>query len=85
MAASPRWKVYKDNEYRAACHHVEDAAVLVAALGNGATIRGDHTKRSTYWTEGRESFSAAESYDRVAEVVHKRQAERMPWRSAGHE
>lgn len=71
MAAAPKWKVYLDDEYRAACKYVEDAAMLVAALGNGATIRGDHAKRSTYWVEGREAQSAAESYDYVAETVRK--------------
>lgn len=71
MAASPRWKVYSaDIEYRAACKYVEDAAALVAMLGDGATIRAGH--RRIVWTEGQEAQPAAESYDFVYSVVHKR-------------
>ena len=71
MAASPMWKVYSaEREYRAACKAVEEAARLVAFLGDGATIRAEHTL--ILWTEGAEGQSAAESYDHVAEVVHAR-------------
>lgn len=42
MAASPDFKVYHRNEYRAACKYVEDAAALVAVLGDGAQIRYGH-------------------------------------------
>lgn len=71
MAASPMWKVYNaDKDYRAACKGVEEAAVLVAFLGDGATIRCDHS--IILWTEGREDQPAGESYDHVAGVVHAR-------------
>ena len=71
MAASPMWKVYNaGKEYRAACKGVEEAAVLVAFLGVGSTIRAEHTL--ILWTEGSEGQPAAESYDHVAEVVHGR-------------
>lgn len=70
MAASPFWKVYQAKEYRAACKYVEDAAALVAFLGDGAQIRAEHTL--VLWHEGQESQPAAESYDHVAEVVSKR-------------
>lgn len=75
MAASPRWKVYRGSEYLAACKHVEEAAVLVAFLGDGATIRLDHAARFTVWTEGKEDQSAGESYDHVVSTVERRIAE----------
>lgn len=74
MAASPDWKVYKDGEYRAACKYVEDAAVLVAALGDGTEIRYGHSTAWTVWVEGQENQSAGESYDEVARVARVRLA-----------
>ena len=67
MAASPRWKVYSaEGEYRAACRYIEDAAALVAALGQrGTTIRLGHRASATVWTDGVDG-EAAESYDAVA-------------------
>lgn len=73
MAASPIWKVYLGKEYRAACKYVEDAAALVALLGDGTTLRCDHAL--VLWVEGKEDQSAAESYDHVVEVVHRRLGE----------
>lgn len=70
MAASPTWKVYANKDYRAACKAVEEAACLVAFLGDGATIRCEHTL--IVWTEGEEDQPAAESYDHVAETVKLR-------------
>jgi hypothetical protein len=67
---SPFWKVYMGDEYRAATKHVEEAACLVAFLGDGATIRADH--KLVVWREGREDQSAAESYDHVVAVAHQR-------------
>jgi len=46
--------------------YLEDAAALVAFLGEGATIR---SRRRVYWREGSEVQAAAESYDFVAETV----------------
>lgn len=70
MAAAPQWKVYLGKEYRAATKHVEEAACLVAFLGDGATIRCEHSL--VLWHEGKEELHASESYDRVAQVVHAR-------------
>lgn len=71
MAESPKWKVYaSDGVYVAAFKHIEDAAVLVAARGDGTTIRRSHGK--PLWVEGAEEFSAGESYDRVFDVVMQR-------------
>jgi hypothetical protein len=70
MAASPQWKVYQGKEYLAACKRVEEAACLVAFLGDGATIRAGHD--TVLWTEGAEDQPAAESFDHVADVVHSR-------------
>ena len=60
MGASPKFKVYSaQGEYRAAVHYPEDAAVLVAALGDGATIRTGHSTKCIVWTEGKEVSSAS--------------------------
>ena len=70
MAGSPDWKVYnEEREYRAACKSVEEAAVLVSFLGDGATIRFNHGM--VVWTEGTDG-QASESYDHVAEVAYGR-------------
>jgi hypothetical protein len=52
--------------------HAEDAAAMVAVLGEGACITDPGC--GILWSEGSEAFSAGESYDGVAEVVHKRAA-----------
>jgi len=70
MAASPLWKVYRGGEYVASCRYPEDAAVLVAAAPSEAEIRYRH--RLVVWRKGAEAFSAGESYDRAAQVMHER-------------
>ncbi len=74
MASSPPWKVYTaDGKYVASTIGIDLASVLVAYLGDGATIRYLHGK--PVWTEGKESVSAGESYDVVARVCADRQHE----------
>lgn len=77
MASAPSWKVYrfgKSGEYIGACKYAEDAAALAAIVG-AAVIKWNH--RLIVWTEGAEAFSAAESYDRAADIMHRRlEAER---------
>lgn len=71
MAATPRFKVYDaQGIYQAACKEAEVAAVVVALLDDGATIRDGH--RRIVWTEGKESIPASESCDVVAETVYER-------------
>jgi hypothetical protein len=73
MAAAPQYKVYSaKGEYRAAVRYPEDAAVLVAALGTGATIRHGHSAKHVVWTEGSEDYSAGDSYDIVRQTIHRR-------------
>jgi len=73
MAASPKYKIYNnDNEYIASVKHIEDAAILVSANGNGATIRIGHAKRDIVWLEGQEKMPASESYDFVGETISDR-------------
>ena len=74
MAASPRFKVYNpQGEYIASCKHIVDAAAIVSIYGDGARIKDGGR---IVWAEGREEFSAGESYDQVAEVVWERIRER---------
>lgn len=73
MAASPEWKIYSsDGEYMAATKYAEDAAVLVGAMGEGATVRCSHSKKHIVWTEGNETISASESFDECAEICRDR-------------
>lgn len=73
MAISPKWKIYDaSGTYQAACKEIEAAAALMGFYGEGATIRLDHAKSATVWTEGAEAQEAAESYDFVAELAEAR-------------
>ena len=70
MSGSPAWKVYNaEGKYRACAKSVEEASAVVAMLGDGATIKWNHTLK--VWTEGVDG-SAYESYDHVTEVAHQR-------------
>jgi hypothetical protein len=72
VGASPRYKVYANGKYQAACHEVEAAAALVAFYGKGAEIRAEHSSSWTLWTEGLEKQFASESYDYVAQTCARR-------------
>jgi len=52
-----------------AAAHAEDAAAIVSAQGDGASI---WYMGVCVWREGAETFPAGESYDAVAEVIHSR-------------
>jgi hypothetical protein len=74
MASTPRFKIYTDGkEYVAAFKHLEDAAAFCAILGDGTTIREDH--KTILWTEGKEAFSAGDSYDQAAKIMSQRRAQ----------
>lgn len=68
MAATPEWKVYRAKEYVAAFKYAEDAAVFSGAAGG--EVRHGHGL--VVWREGLEDFSAAESYDRAAQIMEQR-------------
>lgn len=70
MAQSPQYKIYYDGTYHGALKFAEDAAALVAVLGDGAQIRFGH--KLIVWREGDEQISAHESYDIVADTVRDR-------------
>ncbi len=66
-----------ENEYRGNLVCPEDAAAMVAFLGDGATVRsGSYPEARVLWTEGSEKQSAAESYDECVDVMLKRASER---------
>ena len=65
MAASPRWKVYRDGEYVAACKYPEDAAAIVA---NGGSVKLDH-RYVVFEDHPKLNELAAESYDKAAELM----------------
>lgn len=68
MASSPEWKIYRNGNYVACCKHAEDAAALVSL--SGGIVKNGHTL--IVWKEGAEAFSAGESYDGAAEIMHSR-------------
>lgn len=49
-----------------ALYHAEDAAMLVAAYGDGARIE---SAGIIVWQEGTEGVPAVDSYDNVSEVI----------------
>lgn len=73
MAASPRFKVYSSvGEYLGSLKYAEDALILIAVLGSGATVRYGHSIKDVLWREGYEECDASESYDRAAQVIRNR-------------
>lgn len=70
MAQSPRYKVYRGNEYIGCVKDATDAAVLVSIQTDG-TVRIGHKR--VLWTEGVDGF-AGESYDIAAEMILEREA-----------
>lgn len=65
---TPQFKVYRNKEYIAACRYAEDAAALVSLAGG--EIRWGHS--AVVWREGSEAFSAGQSYDGAANIMHNR-------------
>ena len=73
MAASHAWKVYTAaKEYVGSVKYPSDAAALVAAYGDGATIRYGHRVRDIMFTEGEDDVWAGNSYDEAAEIAMTR-------------
>ena len=54
--------------------HPEDAAIVIAAWGEG-TIRIGHRTAHTVWREGEEEISATDSVKRVVQIVRERERE----------
>lgn len=77
MAGSPVWKVYDaSGAYQGAAKSAYLAAVMVGALGDGATIRYDHAW--IVWREGQErGGSAAAAPAMVAVEIRSRVDERQ--------
>ena len=73
MAAALRWGLYDAKGLLIArCRRAEEAAAVVALLGNGAIIRDGYLNGEPVWVEGAEQQPADESYDFVAQVIAAR-------------
>ena len=69
--AGLRYKVLNPaGEWIASCRHGEDAANLAGANGDGSKIKDKFA--GIVWTEGKEAFSAANSWDGCAHVMIER-------------
>ncbi len=76
MASAPPFKLFNPGgEYLGSLKYVEDAAAMVAILGDGATVRNGHAKRDTIYTQGADG-DAGESYDVAGELMRSRIAAR---------
>lgn len=65
--ADLNFRVYnQDRQIVGALRWAEDAAALAGSMGAGTTIR---IANKLVWHEGREKFSAAESYDGAAIIM----------------
>lgn len=66
-----KFKIYSaDATLMGTTAYAEDAAILVSAQGDGATVR---VGRTVVWTEGQDhDGEAGESYDLAAELIHDR-------------
>ena len=72
MAASPRFKIYNnDNQYIGCMHDISDC-VLAIADRKGCSIRQGHAKKNIIWHEGHESQPSSESFDFVIDLCNKR-------------
>lgn len=70
MANPLIWKIYDaDGNYMAATRYGEDAANIVGNMDGGKV---KHASYGVVWNEGREEFSAAESWDGCREVMWER-------------
>lgn len=69
MAAAPALKIYTpQDEYIGCVKYTIYAALLMAGMPDGSTVRLGHRKRDIVYTEGA-SGCAAESYDEAAEKI----------------
>lgn len=74
MAASPTYKLYRGTRYMGCMKQPEDAAIMIAAWGEGS-IRIGHRTSYTVWREGEEEISAKTSVKQVAQIVRERERE----------
>ena len=67
------FKVFNaEGNCRATFKEASEAAILIAAFGDGATLRTGRMAQYVVWCEGSEDQSASESYDHVAHVAEQR-------------
>lgn len=78
MAASPKFKIYRNDEYIGSVKYGEDAAAMMFS-GEGSEVRLGHSKRNVVWTEGQEEIPAFESYDRASEIMNQRVENIRAW------
>ena len=72
MASSPIFKIYDaDGEYQGCMKRPEEAAAVVALLGDDSEIRYGH--KHVVWTQGPNGDGdAGESYDDAAALIRSR-------------
>ena len=68
MSGTPKFKIYREGEYVAACKYAEDAAAIVGV--SGGLVKYDHGR--VIWREGEELIEASQSYDEAGAIMVKR-------------
>lgn len=64
------YQIYReDGELMGATKHGEDAACLVAFVGDGAYVK---VNGKIVWSEGKEEFPASDSWDGCADIMASR-------------
>lgn len=64
MSGTPKFKIFRNGEYVAACRYAEDAAAAVAAFGDVVKYEG-----RIIWRTISEQSEFTESYDAAADLM----------------
>jgi len=71
MAASPKYKVYRDDIYVASCKHPEDAAAI-CGMGGDVKVKLHH--RKVVYDHLADGEIAGDSWDEAADLMLDREA-----------
>jgi hypothetical protein len=70
MAAAPQFKVYDSkNKYQGSAKEIEPACLMAEWYGDGSTVRIEHAKRFTVYTEG---VDISLAWDAISNLVDQR-------------
>lgn len=67
MAMSPRWKIYRGEEYVASVRYASDVVAIIASAGVGNIVKYAHSK--VVWREGYEEVRARDDRMRMCTII----------------